>query len=287
MPGLVSFAVNLYASLAVARIQVSKNEPILGGQAEIVCGIRPHPEQVLGLYIRRSSIAAYFPNGSRQSANDPYIRVGETRTKVTETRLEGRSCLLLETKATREILGNNPMEGQNDIRVKRRLIRTRRIWVSDDGAILKTTFEQLEPDAFSVDILVSNGSVAVFKKKGEKTESGQVDMTVDPLLFENEFLTMAWNGKVQKQTKNFATFDAFGGGIRTYEAKFDQSFQAIAGTDHVKGVHVFLKDANGTTGIWVTDDGQLLQIDAPTGERLMVESQVGEVGMQKVRTGGG
>lgn len=271
-----------------AQAPVPRNEPVLGGQAEIVCGIRAHPEQVLGLYVRRSSIAAYIQNNTvRQSANDPFIRVGETRTKVVETRLEGRNCLMLESRATREILGNNPMEGQTDIRVKRRITRLRRVWVGEDGTIVKTYFEQMEPEAFSVDISFGNGSINVIKKKGEKTESGQIDTPTDPIQFENEFLTLAWNGKVQKETKTYTTFDPFGGGIRNVEAKFDMTFQAIVGTDRAKGVRYLLKDSAGTIGVWVTDQGELLQIDMPTGERLMVEPQVGETGIQKVRKIGG
>lgn len=277
---------SLLLTVLCATAQAPKYEPVLNGEAEVICGIRSHPEQVLGLYAKRSTLAAYLGPGSRGSS-DPWVRVGETRTKVSETNFEGRSCLVLESKATREILGNNPMEGQDQIRVKRRIIRSRKVWVAEDGSIVKASYEQFEPDQFSVEMTYGNGSITVIKRKGEKTETGQVEISVDANQFENEFLTMAWSGKLYKNTKNFAMLDPFFGGIRTVEAKYDSTFQALVGSDPAKGVRVLLKDSRGTTAAWVTDKGELLQLDLPNGERMLVEPKVGEVGMQKIRTGRG
>jgi len=271
----------------VLSAQTPKYEPILNGEAEIVCGIRVHPEQTLGLYVKRSSIPAYMPPGTIRGSSDPWIRVGETRTKVSEAKLEGRNCLLLESKATREIIGNNPMEGQDTIRVKRRIIRSRRVWVAEDGAIVKADYQQMEPEPFSVEMTFGNNSITVVKHKGEKTETGQVDLAVDANQFENEFLTMAWNGKVLKTSKAFTTLDPFYGGMRSVEAKYDSTFQAQVGAGRAKGVRVLLKDSRGTIAAWVTDQGELLQLDMPNGERMMVEPESGDPGMQKIRAGGG
>jgi hypothetical protein len=275
-------------AIAATLLQTTKLEPVFGGMGEAVVGIRPHPEQKLGLYMRRSQIAAYLDQRIRQAANDPWIRVGETRTSVKEVTLEGFPCLLLESTATREIITNNPMEGQLTPTVERRISRTRRVWVADDGSIMKTIFSQSIPEAFTIEMMLGEGYVAVFKTKDGKRESGQIDLVVDPIQFENEYLTMAWGGKTLKTAKSFSTLDPFNGGVRTYEASFYGTFEGLEGTDRVSGVRVDFKDRKNPKSVavaWVTNDGRLLQYDLPTGERLIVEPKVGEPGVSKVKIG--
>lgn len=263
----------LLAALAsVALLQVPKAEPLLGAYAEMVVGLRPHPDRTLSLYARRSTITAYFPESYRQAANDPWIRVGETRTKVTETKLEGDDCLLLECVGVREILGNNPLEGQPDVKVKRRIVRTRRIWVADDGSILKSTFEQSEPDVFSIEMRFGNGIVNVFKKIGEKNESGQIDTPMGVTEFENEFLSLVANGKVLKADKTFSTLDPFGDTVRSFQARVAGRFDGSMGGQKQKGIRVEFKEGKATSVAWVNDKNELVQFDSATGEKLSLDN---------------
>ena len=274
------------AFLGLLLIASKANEPVFGGAAEIVGGLRPHPEQVLGLYMRRSKITAYFPKGARQSAHDPWIRVGETRTTVSEARLDGVSCLCLESKASRDILGNNPSEGQNDVRVKRRIVRVRKVWIGDEGSVLKTRYEQLEPDGFVVDMLFQNGTLAVTKIQDEKTQRGEVEISVQPEKFENEFLAMYSHGKIKREMKEYATLDSFSGGLSLWSAKVIRTFEGLIGEDRYKGVQVELSQGTYLDTAWVSETGELLQLDLGTGERLMVEPKTGEAGLFRVKTGG-
>ncbi len=271
--------------LVLATLQTTKLEPVLGGIGEAIVGIRPHPEQKLGLYMRRSMINARLDQRIRQAANDPWIRVGETRTSVVETQLQGISCLLLESTATREILSHNPMEGELHPRVVRKLSRNRKVWVSDEGTILKTLYEQTLPEAFTVEMVFGEGYLSVHKTVDGKRESARIEITIDPLQFENEFLTMVWNKRVFKESKSFAMLDPFGGTIRTMEAKVYASFEGLEGTDRISGYRVDLKEGKGTSTVWVGDDGRLLQYDMANGDRLIVEPKVGEPGVTKVKLG--
>lgn len=271
--------------LVLATLQTAKMEPILGGIGEAIVGIRPHPEQKLGLYMRRSMINARLDQAVRQAANDPWIRVGETRTKVEETNLQGISCLLLESHATREVLSHNPMEGERHPRVVRKIVRSRKVWVSDEGDILKTLYEQTLPEAFIVEMIFGEGYLSVHKTVDGKRESARIEITIDPLQFENEFLTMVWNRRVFKESKSFAMLDPFGGTIRTMEAKVYAPFEGLEGTDRISGYRVDVKEGKGTSNAWVTHDGRLLQVDLASGDRLIVEPKVGEPGVTKVKLG--
>jgi hypothetical protein len=272
---------------AIALTQTTKLEPVLGGVAEIVAGLHVHPPQTLGLYMRRSQINAYFNQAVRQAANDPWIRVGETTTTVKEATTDGLECLLLESTASREILTNNPLEGQVDIGVKRKIVRSRKLWVAEDGLIVKNWFQQSLPDAFTVEMQFGNGFLVVNKTQEGKTQAAQVDITIDPVQFEDEFLTMAYGGKVLKQTKKFAMLDPFLGGVRQFEATTFGPFRGLEGKDPIKGVRVDIKEGKGVSTAWVTDEGRLLQYDLATGERLIVEPKEGDPGVSKVRIGGG
>lgn len=272
--------------LALATLQTTKFEPVFGGIAEAIVGIRPHPEQRLILYMRRSQINAYFVQKVRQSANDPWIRVGETRTAVKEVQLEGFPCLLLESHATRDVLANNPMEGEIHPQVVRKIARTRRVWVAEDGSILKTEFAQSQPESFSIDILYGDGVIDVHKIKDGKKESAQVEVSVDPTQFESEFLSMAWGKQIFKQTKRFASLDPFSGNLRKFEAKMYGPFAAMDGKERVNGYRVDVKEGTGTSIAWVTQDGRLLQLDLANGERLMVEPKEGDNGTSNFKIGG-
>lgn len=267
--------------------QTLKLEPVLGGIGEAVAGIRAHPEQKLGLYMRRSMINAYFAQRVRQSANDPWIRVGETRTSVKDVNLDGFPCLLLDSWASREILSHNPMEGEIHPRVVRKIVRTRKVWVAEDGSILKTQFGQTSPETFTIDVLFGDGVLYVHKTKDGKKESAQVDVTIDPVQFENEFLTMAWSGKTFKDAKTFATLDPFAGTVKIFEAKLYGSFKGLEGTAPISGVRVDVKQGKESSVVWVGTDGRLFQYDLANGDRLIVEPSVGEPGIQKVKFGGG
>jgi hypothetical protein len=275
--------------IAATLLQTSKMEPVMGGMGEVVSGIRAHPEQKLGLYMRRSQINARLDARVRQAANDPWIRVGETRTSVRDVVLEGTPCLLLESTTTREILSHNPMEGELHPRVVRKIARTRQVWVAEDGAILKTQYSQTLPEPFTVDMLFGNGIVVVHKTKDSKKESAQIDLTIDRNQFENEFQTMAWGKQIFQKSKSFALLDPFGSGIRTFEAKMYGTFEALEGQDRVSGYRVEVREGKdkGPTTVWVTNDGRLLQLDLANGERLIVEPKVGEPGLTKVKLGGG
>lgn len=273
--------------LALATIQTVKLEPVLGGIGEAIVGIRVHPEQKLGLYMRRSMINARFDQSIRQAANDPWIRVGDTRTSVREVALDGNNCLLLESTGTREILSHNPMEGERHPRVVRKISRTRKVWVAEDGTIVKTHFEQTLPEAFTVEMLYGEGFIIVHKTTNGKRESAQVELNIDLTQFENEFLPMAWNKKVFKEKKSFVMLDPFGGTIRQMEAKVYGPFQALEGTDPVNGYRVDVTEGKATSNVWVTNDGRLLQYDMASGDRLIVEPKVGEPGMTKVKVGRG
>jgi len=275
--------------IALAVTQTIKLEPVLGGIGEAVVGIRPHPEQVLGHYMRRSQINAYMDQRVRQAANDPWIRVGELRTKVTESSISGISCLLLESTASREILSHNPLEGERFPRVVRKIVRTRQVWVADDGSILKTHYTQSQPESFTVDVLFGEGIVYVNKNKDGKQEKGQVELTVDRTQFENEFLSMAWGKQIFKKSKSFAFLDPFVGGIRTFEANFYSTFEGLEGTDRISGFRVEVREGKDKvpSTVWVTRDGRLVQVDLANGERLIVEPKVGEPGITKVKMGGG
>lgn len=271
--------------LVLATIQTTKMEPVLGGIGEAIFGIRVHPEQKLGLYMRRSMINARLDQAIRQAANDPYIRVGETRTSVREVSLDGDPCLLLESSATREILSHNPMEGERHPRVVRKISRTRKVWVADDGSIVKTVYEQVLPDAFTVEMLYGEGFIIVKKSTNGKKESAQVELNLDLKQFENEFLPMAWNKKVFKEKKPFIMLDPFGGTIRSIEAKVYGPFQGLEGTEPISGYRVDVTEGKATATAWVTNDGRLLQYDMSSGDRLIVEPAVGEPGVSKVKMG--
>ncbi|MCC7230287.1 MAG: hypothetical protein IT203_07815 [Fimbriimonadaceae bacterium] len=273
--------------IAATLLQTTKLEPVLGGIGEVVAGIRPHPAQILGLYMRRSRINALIDPRIRQAANDPWIRVGETTTSVKEAKVDGMSCLMLESVATREILTNNPMEGQMRIGVERRITRTRRLWVAEDGSIVKNWFEQSSPDRFTVEMLFGNGFLVVNKTVDGKVTTRQIDLDIDPILFENEFLTVAWAGKVLKKTKPFATLDPFVGGTRLMQAEVYGPFAALEGTDPVNGFRVEIHEGKQTSTAWVTNDGRLLQYDLASGDRLIVEPKVGDPGISKVQVGRG
>ena len=275
--------------IALAVTQTIKMEPVLGGIGEAVVGMRPHPVHALGLYMRRSQINAYFDPRVRQAANDPWIRVGETRTSVREVQLTGIPCLLLESVATRDILSQNPMEGERFPRVVRKIARTRRVWIADDGSVLKTEYSQTQPDQFTVEVIFGSGMVYVHKSREGKKESAQIELTLDRAQFDNEFLSMAWGKQIFKQTKSFALIDPFVVGIRTFDAKFYGTFEALEGGDRVSGFRVEVREGKDKipSTVWVTRDGRLLQVDLSNGERLIVEPKIGEPGLSKVRMGGG
>jgi hypothetical protein len=253
--------------------QTTKFEPVLGGLAEAVVGTRPHPEQKISLYMRRSRINALLDQRIRQAANDPWIKVGETRTSVKDVVLEGFPCLMLESTATRDVLANNPMEGVITPRVVRKVERTRRVWVAEDGSILKTTFEQRLPEAFSIEMVFGQGLVYVYKTKDGKKESAQVDLTVDPNQFENEFLAMGWGKQIFKKAKTFATLDPFAGNIRTFSANLLSNFEATENGKRVSGFRTELLEGKERNIVWVTNDGRLLQVDLANGDRLQVGDQ--------------
>jgi len=236
--------------------------------------------------MRRSQINALLDQRYRQAANDPWIRVGETRTSVKDVKLESLPCLLLESTATREVLANNPIEGQTLPTVVRKIVRTKKIWVAEDGSIVKTFFEQTQPEAFTVEMIFGQGVIIVHKTKDGKRESGQIELTIDPDQFENEYLSMAWGGKVFKDAKTFATLDPFAGGVRTFAARMYGPFAALEGKDRVNGVRVEVKEGKAVSTAWVTNDGRLLQYDLASGERLIVEPKDGAAGVDKGRGGG-
>ncbi len=273
--------------LVLTTLQTIKLEPVLGGIGEAIFGIRPHAEQKQGLYMRRSMINARLDQAVRQAASDPWIRVGETRTSVKEVVLEGTNCLVLESHATREILSHNPMQGERHPRVVRKIVRSRKIWVADDGAIVKTVFEQTQPETFTVEMLYGDGFIVVHKTKDGKKESAQIEINIDQRQFENEFLPMAWQKKVFKEKKSFITLDPFGGTVRTLEAKVYGPYQGLEGGAPVSGYRVDVTENKGTSIAWVTDDGRLLQYDLANGDRLIVEPPVGEPGITKVKLGRG
>ena len=279
----------LLTIIALATLQTTRFEPVLGGFGEAVVGIRPHAEQTLGLYMRRSQINAYLDQRVRQAANDPWIRVGETRTSVKEVKLDGFPCLMLESVATREVLSHNPMEGERHPRVVRKISRTRRVWVSDDGSILKTVFEQSRPESFTVEMLFGNGVLVVHKTQDGKRQSAQIEITLDPAQFENEFQTMAWGKEVFRKSKDFATLDPFAGNVRALQSRYYGSFEGLEGTTRVSGYRVDVRDPKDkyASTVWVTQDGRLLQVDLANGERLIVEPKIGEPGLTKVKLGGG
>jgi hypothetical protein len=180
------------------------------------------------------------------------------------------------------------LEGERFPRVVRRISRTREVWVSDDGSILKTHYAQSQPDSFTVDVLFGDGMVYVNKIKDGKQERGQIELTIDRAQFENEFLAMAWGKQVFKQSKSFAFLDPFAVGIRTFEAKFYGSFEGLEGTDRISGFRVEVREGKDKlpSTVWVTRDGRLVQVDLANGERMIVEPKVGEPGISKVRMGG-
>jgi len=274
--------------VVLALLQSTKFEPVLGGIAESIVGMRPHPEQRLGLYMRRSQINAYMDQRVRQAANDPWIRVGETRTAVKEVKLDGFPCLMLESIATRDVLSHNPMEGERHPRVVRKLNRTRRVWVSDDGSILKTQYEQSVPEAFSIDMLYGDGILVVHKTQNGKRDSARIEVTVDPLQFENEFVGIAWGKEIFKTAKPFSTLDPFAGNVKSFQLKMYGRFEALEGKNRVSGFRVEVtEDKSKVPGTaWVTTDGRLLQYDLPNGDRLIVEPENEEPGITKIRMSG-
>lgn len=170
-------------------------------------------------------------------------------------------------------------------RVVRKIARNRKVWVADDGSILKTLYEQTLPEAFTVEMIFGEGVLAVHKTTDGKRQSAEVQITIDPLQFENEFLTMVWSKRVFKESKSFAMLDPFGGTIRTMQAKIYAPFEGLEGPDRVSGYRVDITEGKGTSTAWVTHDGRLLQYDLAGGDRLIVEPKVGEAGITKVKLG--
>jgi hypothetical protein len=268
-------------------------EAYLGGQLEIACGLRTHATVVLTQYIHRTSrpisdLTGYLDLNPRDALAKQPISVGHTATKVTNTVLEGKECILLESDARRSRIRQYRDSRSLDVVNITPIQRLRKVWLTPDGVpIRETSVYANHQGAWQIDakFLKEEVEVTATSPKGKKTAtlfpSGGMEM------FANEFKPMVAGDKVVLPEKSFARLDPVSGGIVQITAKIGTPWQGSMFLKKFSGHRVDLSFGNRYEVAFVTKDMDLLQVNLPNGESLMMTSDPTEGRSGTIKIGGG
>jgi len=268
-------------------------EAYLGGQLEIACGLKPHATIVLTQYIHRTSkpitdLTGYLDLNPRDALAKQPISVGYTATKLSNTVLDGKQCLLFESDAKRNRVRQYRDSRSLDVMNITPIQRIRKVWLTAEGVPLQeVSLYANHQGLWQVEAKFLKEEVEVTTTTPRGKKSATIFPSGGMEAFANEFKPMVDGDKVLIPEKTFSRLDPISGGIVQITAKIGVPWQGSMFLKKFAGQRLDLAFGNRFEVAFVTKDMDLLQVNLPNGESLMRTTDPTEGKSGTVKIGGG
>lgn len=267
----------------------------LSDHEAVTVGLKLHATTVMGQYIAKTSkpitdLSGYLDLNPKDSMAKQPVRVGHAAFKVTNSTYEGKPCLLFESDGMRTRVREYRNSNELNVVDTTPIQRYRKVWLTAEGVPLRETggFRNYQ-GTFEIDAKFKKDEIEITTAgpKGRKTATifpaGGVE------LFANEFKPMVDGEKVLMAEKTFSRLDPMTGGIYTVVVKLGVKFEGSIFLKKFSGHRVDFQIGETKEIAFVTKDMDLLQVNLPRGESLVVDIDPTERknDVSRLKSGGG
>lgn len=263
----ILLAAQSFGSAYPEFFRAGQEDAFVQDQLPVVCGPKMQNLVSIGLY------TLTFVQGTDRIGlpEDREVSkyVGDTQSKVTKDKLAGEDCFVIKSTGLRPKI-TTAKAGIVSYTQTLVYSKQRICWVNEKGKLVH------EIDVFTTDKGTFTANASFNKDDIEiiwNDPSGKYEKTVlnpadgvEP--FDREFAPMISGKDVVMQTKDFCRLDPIAKAFRKYKARVLNTFTAKVMGKDFHGHIVELTCENLVQKVYVSDAGDLLQVDLPHGHFL-------------------
>jgi hypothetical protein len=295
LTALAATVVLLGQARTVNAPKIPYQPPVIGGQKQIIFGVKPESTVFLNGYLEREVAAKHIATpGNTGDYVDSWIpggmheeNLGFFDCSVKEDTLFNKPCLLITSSGKwNQTLGTRPRE------VKVQNFAKQQWWVSADGTILRHYSAMQTPDGMQFgDCTYGKDSVERrFTGLNGKTSFGEVFPSCGMEALNAQFKPMVVDGKVVMRDKDFYVLNPLTGAIDKYSAHVSGTFKGEFLSATFKGKLYDITGPKFFEKVFVDDTGDLVKVALDDDRSFVINvvpsSHLDEYG-RPIRKGGG
>jgi len=233
------------------------------GQREIVLG--PALQKDVTMVVRKSKhLPGTFGQFQTYGPTDLTYSIGVVHWSVTEGTLRNKPCRIIKLEA----LTKDDRLGQSTI-LPYGVRNTKIYWISPEGKILRQFVRTGDPNGTkSADCTFLTDHIEDTVEENGVKHASRVFPNFDMSLLDAQFKPMLEGDKVILESKEYYEFEPFKQSFVKYKATASGRFHGNWNGTKFDGVHVDIQGPKALVVVFVSKEGDLVQVDFPKGESI-------------------